>query len=500
MKSVNNLPKDRQFFDTYARLASSVRASGYFAQFVSAATEIGIIYALAYNALAEFFPSLAVVLAIITAIIGTAVIEVGLRLTTPHAVDAVLYHRWSGLYLAMSIAVLILTTVLMATSGYLSFSNSGEIVENLTPHAKQLTTTQTDSIYQAETAMAKAQFVSDTALIQANYKSMIVATIAAYDGKINAAQSEFDKWESKEKVSGRNYTTYKANAQINKAEIIAERDGIISDHKSRQAKEIAAAKLALDGLLKESRRLHKSTLAEIKAANQAAKAERAEKIDGYGGGLGWFTVVCLFIFAASVVLDRIHKKGSGIEEKVQLTQYDVSPSALTEFFAAISERISYNLKAWIFDFASSTPPPPLPISKAELYDESTLIDSTVELKIEGQDEQKENTIQIAARRRVGFVNYQKEDETSSALYSTPSTKGENTESSKDPLQIADLKQRLKMYKKRLGQHTQKARQQQQKHGKVKKRTADAIANNEKWVQHFETRINQAIAAYKNQKS
>lgn len=486
MKSLYNVPKDRSFFDVYATLAKSVNHSGYFAQIVSAATEVGIIYSLARNALIDFFPEYADVFAIIVAIIGTAVIEIGLRLTTPHSVDAILYSRFNGLYKAMSIAIFILTAVLLGTSGYLSFSNSGEIVENLTPDAEQISTAIPDSIYLAEIAAAKEQFRNDTALINANYSSLINSTATAYKAKIEAAKSELRKWQDKERTSGRNYTTYKANAEIKKAEVIAERDGIISQYKADQADEIATVKANFTTLMNEARSIKKAALADIKDTNKKAKDDRATTVANYGGGLGWFTIVCLFLFVASVVLDRIHKKGSGIEEKVQLSQYDISPSAWSEFVFALNERVGYNLRSWIFDFAAATPPPPLPVNSGELYDQSELTDNITKLKTEAVEDDS-NVITLPRRRRIGFYT----DDNSSTFYSTPNTKANHAKKSHETEELREIKQRLKFYKKRLGSHQQKAIVQEKKKGKATRRTLDAIANNQRWVEHYTNLLNQS---------
>jgi hypothetical protein len=47
-----------------------------------------------------------------------------------------------------------------------------------------------------------------------------------------------------------------------------------------------------------------------------------------------------------------------------------------------------------------------------------------------------------------------------------------------------------MYKKRLGSHQQKANSQQKKNGKVCQRTAEAVANNREWINHYEGIISQ----------
>ena len=120
MKNLKSLPKQNKYFARYARLANSIRLSGYFSQGVSGLTEIGGIFAAALSILYPIFPSLAFYIAAVIAVIGTLVLEAGLRIAVPQSVDAILYKRWSGPDLAMSISVLILSLILLATSGVLS--------------------------------------------------------------------------------------------------------------------------------------------------------------------------------------------------------------------------------------------------------------------------------------------------------------------------------------------------------------------------------------------
>jgi hypothetical protein len=55
--------------------------------------------------------------------------------------------------------------------------------------------------------------------------------------------------------------------------------------------------------------------------------------------------------------------------------------------------------------------------------------------------------------------------------------------------MREAKQRLKRYKKRLGEHAQKAKVQQRNGGEVKARTVEAIANNQEWIEHYEGILN-----------
>jgi hypothetical protein len=58
----------------------------------------------------------------------------------------------------------------------------------------------------------------------------------------------------------------------------------------------------------------------------------------------------------------------------------------------------------------------------------------------------------------------------------------------NPSNLADLKQRLRLYKKRLASHVQKKIKHEKAGKKVPKRTLTAIENNTYWVQEYTKQI------------
>ena len=135
---------------------------------------------------------------------------------------------------------------------------------------------------------------------------------------------------------------------------------------------------------------------------------------------------------------------------------------------------------------------------------------TIKLELEQAQPDSERVIYLNAkepdeqdnegRRQIGF---QQQNNTSETTNQPPNTNTNNdvhthqnscaVKPTPEIVNLADATQRLKMYKKRLGSHQSKAQAQEKKSGKVCKRTADAIANNQQWVQHYE----QVISNLKN---
>ncbi|MDV7397081.1 hypothetical protein RZS08_37120, partial [Arthrospira platensis SPKY1] len=101
--------------------------------------------------------------AIAGAAIGTAMLEVGLRKFLPYSFRAILYKRFAGLHLAMSLAILAVTIGLLAASGLLSFQGSREMVEQVAPPPKLESSAGADSLYREEAAAIEARFAAQIA-------------------------------------------------------------------------------------------------------------------------------------------------------------------------------------------------------------------------------------------------------------------------------------------------------------------------------------------------
>lgn len=122
---------------------------------------------------------------------------------------------------------------------------------------------------------------------------------------------------------------------------------------------------------------------------------------------------------------------------------------------------------------------------------------TIKLQLEKGEEDdkviylntKEPELASPQRRQIGFRK-ESEAESSCDLYSTPNTEDAHTKHEYSTKELREAKQRLKMYKKRLGSHQQKAMAQEREKGTICRRTAEAIENNQTWVEHYTAVITQ----------
>ncbi|MCB0553025.1 MAG: hypothetical protein KDD02_05690 [Phaeodactylibacter sp.] len=499
MKLLRSLPADKGFFDIYALLIKVIRKSKTAAQIVSGLTEIGIIYAIAYQSIQPILPQYAFYIAGIVAVIFTIVIEGGLRVVTPLSVDAILFKRYQGLHLPMTVAIFLVTIVLLIASGLLSFQNSGEIVEAVTPQAEKQNTNSIDSTYQAEIGRLQATFSTDSAMVASRYNNLITTTNEAYRGKVEATRRKLQTYINREARTGSSYASRKDREQENIAQLEAGRGEAIAALETAKNEELAALHNGFKEQLQQAHRKHETAATGVMSANNEAEIERQDKVSSYGGKLGYFTLVCLFIFIAANVLDRIHHKGSGIRETVDVSQYDISPHWLTNAREAFRERLNHLLQSRIKAFADATPPAPLPEQKAELYDPTQIANVTITLMIDSNGGQEGNIIYLQPKRRkIGFKQPTQDHGKTATTPDTESVQAQQNkcaikDTAKEPYESEDLrhlKQRLKMYKKRLGSHEQKKLSAERKGEKVSRKTLNAIENNRQWVQHYTGLISQ----------
>lgn len=350
MKMFTSLPKNTDFYHRYAGIIPTLHRSGYLAQVISFMTEIGIIYSILYQSVIDFAPNYAQEIAYFGAFIGAGFIEIALRKFLPYSVRQILHKRYVGLDKVMTIFIFSGTLLLIVTSGFLSFKGSKDLVEWAAPEPVVKTTHSIDSIALSRKTEAAVIYQRDSIAREEQYQSLL-----------NAAATRLKGYEEKEVRTGRNYTSRKQRI----------REEISSIEKEKAAalgKAWNAYKSA-----QETIRLKKDTsIARVELINITTSNKAISKIKNYGGGLGWFTIICLTVLIISVVLYEVYRKGSDIEEKARPSQYAFLPSVWLEAKGAIAERINYLFRNKITSFADATPPPPLPASIKSHYDQSHL--------------------------------------------------------------------------------------------------------------------------------
>lgn len=368
MKILYSLPKDEQFFGAYASLIPSLKKLGYLAQVITGLTELAILYYLIHGHLQDYLPSIATPGATLGAIVGTAFLEIGLRKFFPFGVRAILYKRFQGLHLVLSIAIWVVALVLAIFSGVIHFKGSKDLVKRHMPQAKQESTALADSVAAVKTAVKQRESKADSLAVVNRYTPMIEAVKAKHAALIAKEDLTLKSLEAKERREGKSYSSMKAQIKGRLADLEAAQAQELAALEDRKAQKLEKLETLKRVALAKITQEQEKTIQRIEQGNTQATNEAESRVKNYGGGLAWFTVICIGVFAFSVVIDEVHRKGSGVEEVPQPNQYVFSDTITGEFWAMLSDKINYFARTWIKRQAERTPEPPAPSEPPTLWE------------------------------------------------------------------------------------------------------------------------------------
>jgi hypothetical protein len=326
MKSYYTPPKNQQFFQSYHRLTPTLRLMGYLAQVITALAEMGISYRLILSSVQEVFPEHAVPAAIFGAVAVTVFLEVGLRKFLPYSFRAILYRRFSGLHLLITVPVLLITVALVVALGYLSVQGSHEIVRQIAPDPQVIPEDPILLRSEDDRENALSLWRSDSALLEQQFLSLQRGVEARYRRKIERNPD--------------------AGAQQAVEIGLLERkktDALLDAGRRRDER---LAQIAAD---------RRVALERVSVSNKSAAEAVSVRTSRYGGGLAWFTLIAMGVFIFSIGIEEVHRKGSGMTEVVVPGYYSFSPGLIGELRWAVENRLNYRLRAKIREFEALTP-------------------------------------------------------------------------------------------------------------------------------------------------
>lgn len=369
MKFRFTLPTNEEFFQRYAGLVPTLGKLGYIAQIVSALTEVGILFALIRNAIADVAPPIvATIGGIAGALLATAFIEIGLRKFLPFAARQILNKRFAGLDMVMTIAIFAASLLLLGASGALSFYGSKETVATVVPPAKTEGTGAIDTTVNSHKASNLRAYQRDSAAIAGRYAQQIAALEVAHQASTSSANVKLQSIAAKERNTGQSFSTQKANIQQGIADAAAAHAAKLAELTSAGAKEMQVLQNEHTALDADLMRERAEWLAALKQGNEAAEAKRQKQVSAWGGSVAWFTVMCLAVLLLSIALQEVHQHGAGVQEEALPNEYNFRQSPFSAFMAAISERYHANVFALIKRIEDGTPPPPEPGAPPTVYE------------------------------------------------------------------------------------------------------------------------------------
>jgi hypothetical protein len=236
-------------------------------------------------------------------------------------------------------------------------------------------------------------------------------------------------------------------------------------------------------------------------ANSTARAEAAAaaaQVDSKAKSNGWIFAVLTFagqlVFYLFFYLILQIEAGSEIDEEIEPNEFHAMPSVWSDLKAVVRHRVergARRLMAYIFGERERLE---AGLPYVSLWTDAANNQNQYSEKVETGE-----LIPQSPKTEPRF--YQKADDphtpNPAVTFNAPTTQelppshkpAKDTNHTRDTPDAKLAYSRLMQYRKRLGTHSQKAKVQQRKDGQIKPRTAEAIANNQQWVSHYENLLN-----------
>ena len=537
MQVKKSLPTNEHFFNAYAASVSTFQRNSYFAQIVSAGTEIGVIYLFFYRKFSEVFsPERATIAAGAVALFGTFFLESSLRSSLQSLIRQILNKRFAGLHLWITSGDCLTTVFYVFISAALSFSGSKEVIAPRV--VGEVSEINFDAISQNRSSREAAindTYRGDRAGIENRFNNQIEAIKESYTAKIEAKFQERKKYERKQRKTGTSY-----------ASRIARINGQIAAYKSDRAAEVAklqgrksSALANVEGIKNKKLETNQSEYSReknrIENRHERNLRKNADQVQTWGLGFGWFsiTALCYLIYALMRIEIILH--GSGVKETPRPTQYDFKQGILSEALEAIKERWQRFTYGLISAFASKTRPPLAPTEKDEpvLYDTDGIGQTRVKVEMDEleapviivpalsekflqQLAKGEAYLQPHQKQSIGFkspsqladdaTNISARFKTVGNTYSPTKSKkrrrgtggsGDNQNPTKSAdndfiiyagrnTELAPRKYSYSRVTSRISRHKERIRELEKR--EQTKRTKNAIQNNKGWLEYWQNRI------------
>jgi hypothetical protein len=373
-------------------------------------------------------------------------------------------------------------------------------VDNIATPPAETTATATDSLAMSETATVTASWQRDEADLVKAYDVRLDAVSTAAAATVRRLDGQLATVRTKERTSGQNYTTRRAQLAELKTDAQADRDAQLATLATEREAKLAEVRSRYRGQLDGITAGRNDSRHQVATANAAALQDHQDKVGAYGGGLAWFTVVCLVILVVSVVLKELHQAGAGIVEQVEPDAFTFEAGPVAALVSAIGGRFTRFAFGVVHHIERGTPEAPEPVAAPILWQrEDQLkvakaaggvkrrIKKLKPLKVRKGDD----VAPVAAQQQRNQIGFGKKGSAPAKTPLTQPTQLHSTETATDPTQEttsepsqAFVQSRLNMYRQRLGNAQQRAAVQQRKRGQVNPKTAGAIENNQRHVAQY----------------
>jgi hypothetical protein len=476
MRKIQTTPKDRAFYNEHGGNLSAYYTIANIGQILSAASLALAVFSLLSDALAGQGLSVRSGSTILAAMLIGFFIELANRkLAKPAIRPLVVKDQFADdpdkrkrhkLVTRFSRCGLFLVGSLSFALSFMGSMDAGKLITNEAPPANL------DSLQLA--------FAADTA-----------ALFAPYQIRSRAALQQFNATKANREKAAQDYT---ACANRGNKWCKKKRRAILAAIDEAEATYNATAALIAT---KRGEAMAEAINARNKT-NEAARDEADQAallVETKASSNGWIFAVLTFagqiVFYLMFYLILQIEAGSEIDEEIEPNEFHNQPSVLADLKAVVRHRVERGARRLM----------------AKIFGTRERLDSGlpyVSLWTDAMAAPEETTAPPMATAHTNHTPgfYRKADDPHTANVSapfntrephephTPHTPPAHTKPTPTDPEAKVAYSRLTQYRRRLGAHVQKAKVQERKTGEIKPRTAEAIANNQHWVNHYENLLNE----------
>lgn len=392
MKRIKSLPENEEFYTRYAPLIKGATPVSWLGQIMSGVTEFAAFFFMISAAFYGFGQTVIIAFAIVGSTVGVLVLEIAKRFFVPYGVRQIVYRRFDGAERFISILLICAGAVSLCMSSVVSWVGSKYAVEAIYPEAEQKDKSAIDSLTRAEQAQINDRWTADSAAVAARYAPQLSAISKAARSAYGAKNRELSALESRERKTGQNYSSKKSAIKIELSEINADRDAKLAAIEQQKGAELAALQLTRSNAIAAIQARQGREWEAIDQFNTTNRDKKDKAVASYGGGLAIFCVVADALLLILCIISEIHKKKSGITEKIVFHAYDHAPGLWDEFSEALTERWNSYIRRKIARFSAKTKEPVIPETAKQIIDFSGVGNTRLNLRVEDGGERQEMVI------------------------------------------------------------------------------------------------------------
>lgn len=492
MRLLKSTPQNRDFHSEHGRNLRPYYLIANLGQLLSAASLSLALFSILSDAIAGKGMSVGTGFVVVAAVVVAIFIELANRtLARPAIKPAVVKDQFSEdedanrihrIITRWSRAGLLVVGGLSFVLSYMGSVDASELMSTPPPPAPVdslniAAVTATDAVH--------ASFAADTAVLLAPYAIRQRAALQQFNAikaertkatkQFTGCAAKGNKW-CKGKVNGILGEIDAAEATYNAtiASIAVERGNTLAEVIKRRSDALNAVSQKSDTEIVTAR-----TKADIEASEAKAETASTSVIFAVLTFIGQLVFYLMFYLILQI------EAGSKITEDLEPNEFHSLPSVWTDFKSALSHRTERGARRFMAYLFGERGRLDKPLPYVSLYPDKAVdeTDAASVMNAEGIAPELKVTDPIATNHAPGFYRSADDPHGTNKDVSFTAHEPSTNQAPKDT-NVSDLKQRLKMYKKRLGEHTQKAKVQQRKTGEISSRTANAITNNQSKVEHY----------------